>query len=75
MLSNQQSQLVGVLNDSWDTSASTPVVIQVSVLVCQDLQLIWLQATGIVDDIVASRRDCALTNRLRDEEEVVAEKK
>lgn len=62
VLANQNGQLVSVLNDSRNTSASTPVVIQVRVFVRQDLHLVWFQTIGVINDVVACWCDGTLAN-------------
>lgn len=74
-LSDEKSQLMSVLDDCWDAGAATPVVVQMSLLVCKNLHLVGLQAVGVVDDVVRCRSDCSLANRLADQEEVIAKKK
>jgi hypothetical protein len=71
-LADEQCQLVRILNHGWNASASAPVVVEVSVLVAQHLHLIGCEAIGVVDDVVARRRDGSLTNTLTDQEEVIA---
>jgi hypothetical protein len=71
--SSEQGQLVCILNDSRNSNCSAPVVVQMSQLVCEHLELIGTHADGVVDDVVARWRDCSLTDTLTDEIEVVAE--
>lgn len=59
---NEQCKLVSVLDDSWYTNTSAPIVVQVSLLVRQQLHLIGRQFTGVVNDIVAGWCDRSLTN-------------
>lgn len=75
IFANQESQLVSVLNDGRDASGAAPVVVQMSLLVRQQLHPIWLESAGVVDDVVRSWSNCALSDRLADQEEIVAEKK
>jgi hypothetical protein len=92
-LSNKNAELVSVLNDSWNTSCSHPVVVKVTHLISQLLHTIWRQSQTVeikfisfgnsflinsnlrvVNDVVGCWAYSALTNGLRDEEEVIAGK-
>merc|ERR1712055_1147760 len=70
-LSHQEGQFVGVLARSWDTHCAWPVVVEVSQLVRQLLEMVRLQARSVLDDVVAGGVYCALPNRLGNQEEVV----
>ena len=43
-----------------------------SELVCQLLEVLWLQAAGVLNDVVARGVDGPLPDRLRHEEEIVS---
>lgn len=72
---DQNRQLSRVLIDSGNTDTAAPVVVEMSLLVSKHLNLVSAPAAGVVNDVVACRRDCSLTNGLADQEEVVAETK
>jgi hypothetical protein len=74
MFTAKQSQFMSVLYDGRNSNCSTPIVVQMRHLVSQQLHLIGLESAGVVDDVVACWRDRSLTNRLADEEEIVAER-
>jgi hypothetical protein len=73
-LRREEGELLGVLADSWDARSSTPVVVQVSELVGQHLQLVLAEIAAVEDDVVGSRRDGALSDVLRHQEEAAGEK-
>ena len=68
----QEGELVRVLTGRGHTHCSRPIVVQVSELVGQPLQLVGGEAALIHDDVVAGGVDSALPHRLGDEEEVVS---
>lgn len=74
-LADQNRQLSRVLIHGRDTNAAAPVVVEMSLLVCEHLDLVSGPAAGIVDDVVTGRPDCPLTSRLTNQEEIVAETK
>lgn len=74
VLADEEGQLVCVLDDGWYAGASTPVVVQVRLLVCENLHLIRLQAVRVVDDVVRCGSDGSLANGLANQEEIVAKK-
>lgn len=53
-------------------SCSTPVVVEMAHFVCELLQSIWSQTECVMDDVIRSWTNGSLTNRLTDEEEVIA---
>lgn len=72
MFNHQHRQLVRVLHDGRNARAAAPVVVKMRLLVRQHLQLVRRQPVAVVDDVVAGRRDGALTDGLADQVEVVA---
>lgn len=68
---HQEGELVGVLAGGGHPDGAWPVVIEVGQLVRQHLDVLGLQAGGILDDVVAGGVDGALPHRLGDQEEVV----
>lgn len=74
-LSHQEGQFVCILTYCRNARGSGPVVIQVALLVRQHLQMINLQAGGIVDNVIRGRRNRALTDRLRHQVEIGSENK
>lgn len=71
-LADQNRKLPRVLIDSRNTDTAAPVVVEMRLLVSEQLNLVSAQAAGVVNDVVACRRDCSLANGLADQEEVVA---
>ena len=71
-LSHQVSKLVGVLTHHGDPHSAGPVVVEVGQLVGQRLDVLGLQAWGVLDDIVAGGVDSPLPDRLTDKEKVVS---
>lgn len=63
------------LTGGWNPDCSRPVVIQMSHLIGQPLEMISLHPNAVMDTDVMSRRDCALSDMLRHNEEVKPEKK
>ena len=57
-----------------EVSTYRPVVVQVSELVREALEVVWLQASSVMDDVVAGGCDCALADGLAHQEEVKPEK-
>lgn len=74
-VADKQRQFMSVLDNSRNASRATPVVIKMRLLVRQHLHLVWLQAVGVVNNIVAGWSDSSLTNRLTDKIEIVPDKK
>ena len=52
-------------------NTNRPVVVQVSQLVCQALEVIWCQPGAVLNHVVMGWGHCSLTNRLADKEEVI----
>merc|ERR1719209_1893570 len=71
-LPHQEGKFVGILARSWDTHCAWPVVVKMGQLVRQLLEMVWLQARSVLDDVVAGWIDCALPDRLRDKEEIIS---
>ena len=61
-----------VLNNGGDSGAAAPVVVEMRLFVRDDLHLVRSETVGVVNDVVGSWRDGALTNALADQVEVVA---
>ncbi len=72
-LSNKEGQLVSVLTRGGDSDGSLPIIVQMTQLVGQSLQLIRGKSALVEDDIVRHRSDRTLPDALRNQEEVVAE--
>ena len=62
---------MGVLAGGGHPDSAGPVVVEVGQLVGQHLDVLGLQAGGVLDDVVAGGVDGALPHGLGDEEEVV----
>ena len=52
-------------------NTNRPVVVQVSQLVCQALEVVWCQPGAVLNHVVMGWRHCSLTNRLADKKEVI----
>lgn len=59
-----------ILTGGWNPDCSRPVVIQMSHLIGQPLEMISLHPNAVMDTDVMSRGDCALSDMLRHNEEV-----
>ena len=70
--SDQECQLVSVLARGGHTNSSWPVVVEMSQLVGQLLDVFWLQSGLVLDNIVGGRVDSSLPHGLRHQEEVVS---
>ena len=70
-LSNQVGQLVSILAHHWHSHSSGPVEVQMSQFVGQDLDPLGLPSGGVFDHIVRSRINCSLSDRLRNQVEVI----
>ena len=68
---HHEGEFVGVLAGGGHPDGAGPVVVEVSQLVGQHLDVLGLQAGGVLDDVVAGGVDGALPHRLGDQEEVV----
>lgn len=74
-VTDKQCQFMSVLDHSRDSSRATPVVIKMRLFVRHHLHLVWLQAIGVMNNVVAGWCDSSLTNRLADKIEIVPNKK
>ena len=74
-LTHEEGELVGVLAGGGHPHCPRPVVVEVGQLVGQLLDVLGLQAGGVLDDVVTGGVDGALPHRLGDQEEVVPEDK
>ena len=70
-LSHEESQFVRVLAWSRDSNCPRPVVVEVSQLVCQALDVVWPQTRGVLDHVVAGGVHGALPHGLGDQEEII----
>lgn len=52
-----------------------PVIVQVSQLVCQALEVVWCQSGAVLNYVVMGWRYCSLANWLADKKEVIPSKK
>lgn len=70
-LPHQVGQFVCVLNRSWHSNGSWPIVVKVTQFVRQLLQMIRLKHSFVMKDYIMRRRYCATFDRLWDQVEVV----
>merc|ERR1719357_1259985 len=70
-IADQQSQLVSILAGGRNSNRSRPVVVKVRQLVSEPLHVLWLQAGGILYNVVGGGVDRSLCHRLGNQEEVV----
>ena len=68
---DQEGELVRVLAGRRHAHRPRPVVVEVRQLVGQLLDVLGLQAGGVLDDVVTGGVDGSLPHRLGDQEEVV----
>ena len=66
---------MGVLAGCGNSDSAGPVVVEVCQLVRQLLEVLGLQAAGVLHHVVAGRVDRALPHRLGHQEEVVPERR
>lgn len=72
VLTNEEGELVSILHDGGHPHSSAPVVIKMTIFVCQSLQLAGSQLNLIFNYIVACWRHRSISDRLTHEIEIVA---
>ena len=70
-VSHQEGLLVSVLAHHGHHHGPRPVVVEVSQLVCQALDVVWPQTRGVLYHVVAGGVHGALPHGLGDQEEII----
>ena len=53
------------------TNTYRPVVVEMSKLVGEALDVVWFEVTAVVDNVVVGRRNCSLSDRLAHQKEII----
>ena len=70
-LPHEEGELVSVLAGGGHPHCPGPVVVQMTQLVCQLLEMIWREARVVLDHVIGRGIDGALPHTLRHEEEII----